>query len=76
MTEQERAELEQAAKPQRWGSKERMALVAEVLRQKRMVRWFAEYLAESEELDNDDFTADEWVRFAERQVANEISPKA
>lgn len=33
MTEQEA--LEQAAKPQRWGSKERVALVAEVLRQKR-----------------------------------------
>jgi hypothetical protein len=52
-----------------------VALVAEVLRQKRMMRWFAEYLAEAEELDNDDFTADEWVRFAERQVAEEISPK-
>ena len=47
MTEQERAELEQAAKPQRWGSKERVALVAEVLRQKRMVRWLAEYLADA-----------------------------
>lgn len=75
MTEQEQDALEQAAKPQRWGSKERVALVAEVLRQKRMVRWFAEYLAEAEELDNDDFTADEWVRFVERQIEQDFSPK-
>ena len=44
MTEQERTELEQATKPQRWGSKERMALVAEVLRQRRMVEWLCEQL--------------------------------
>ena len=66
---------EQTEKPKGWGSKERMALVAEVLRQKRMVRWLATYLAEAEELDNDDFTADEWVRFAERQIEQDFSPK-
>ena len=60
---------------EKWGSKERMALVAEVLRQKRLGRWFAEYLAEAEELDIDDFSADEWVRFAERRVAEELSPE-
>ena len=71
MTEQERAELEQAAKPQRWGSRERMTLVAEVLRYKRMVRWFAEYLAEAD----DETTPEEWIREAEQAVAEELSPK-
>lgn len=90
MTEQERAELEQAAKPQRWGSKERVALVAEVLRQNRMVEWLCEQLKGI----NDDLTgpsycpsdecscdcqpgcAECWRRAAEQAVAEEISPKA
>ena len=68
MTEQERAELEQAAKPQRWGSKERMALVAEVLRQKRIARWLAEYLAEAD----DETTPDYWLRKAEKAAAENL----
>ena len=73
MTEQEQEALEQAAKPQRWGSKERMALVAEVLRQKRMVRWLAEYLADAE--GDDEITPEHWIWQAEQAVAEEISPK-
>ena len=72
MTKKERAELEQAMQPQRWGAKERVALVAEILRQKRIVRWFAEYLAEAD----DETSATEWIRQAEQAVVNEISPKA
>ena len=71
MTEQESAELEQAMKPQRWGSKERVTLVAEVLRYRRMVRWLAEYLAEAD----DETTPEEWVRQAEQAVAEQLSPK-
>ena len=41
MTEQERAEIEQAMKPQRWGSKERVTLVAEILRHRRMIEWLS-----------------------------------
>lgn len=63
MTEQEL--LEQAAKPQRWGSKERVKLVAEVLRQKRIARWLAEYLAEAD----DETTPEEWLREAEQATA-------
>ena len=74
MTEQERNELEQAAKPQRWGSKERMALVAEVLRQKRIVRRLCEQLAEF--YTDSDTTPEYWLREAEKDAAEEISPKA
>ena len=73
MTEQERAELEQAAKPQRWGSKERMALVAEVLRQKRMVEWLAGELEFEVDVPRLDVAG--WIRRAEQAVAEEISPK-
>ena len=87
MTEQERAELEQAAKPQRWGSRERVALVAEVLRQKRMVK-FLVWLIQKNMLEcpPNKFWTEEcsrgsgceacWMRFVEQAVAEEISPKA
>ena len=89
MTEQEQEALEQAAKPQRWGSKERVALVAEVLRQKRMVEWLCEQLRDI----NDDLTgppycpsgecscdcqlgcAECWRRAAEKDVKAEWSEK-
>ncbi len=70
MTEQERTELEQAAKPQRWGSKERVALVAEVLRQRRMVEWLCGCLE-----NRTDKSAETWKALAEHVVAEEISPK-
>lgn len=73
MTEQERAELEQAAKPQKWGSHERVALVAEVLRQKRMVRLLCEQLAEF--YTDSDTTPEYWLREAEKDVAMEFSPE-
>ena len=73
MTELEKEALEQAAKPQKWGSRERMALVAEILRLKRMVRWFAEYLAEAEA--DDEITPEHWIWQAEQAVKEEISPK-
>ena len=57
----------------KWGSKERMALVAEILRLKRMVRWFAEYLAEAEA--DDEITPEHWIWQAEQAVAEEISPE-
>ena len=74
MTEQERAALEQAAKPQRWGSKERVALVAEVLRWKRIARHLSKLLVvltDGEYGENPDY----WLREAEKAVAEEISPK-
>ena len=62
---------EEVAKPQRWGSKERVALVAEVLRQKRMVEWLAERLAEA----NGSTSPGGWIRRAEEAaVAVEFSP--
>ena len=73
MTEQEQDALEQAAKPQKWGSRERVALVAEVLRQKRMVRWLAGEL--EFEVDVPRLDVAEWIRRAEQAVAEEISPK-
>ena len=73
MTEQERAELEQAAKPQRWGSRERVALVAEILRQKRMVEWLAGEL--EFEVDVPRLNVAGWIRRAEQAVAEEFSPK-
>ena len=75
MTEQERTELEQAAKPQRWGSRERVALVAEVLRWKRISKHLSELLVEL----TDGAYGEEpnyWLREAEKAVAEEISPKA
>ena len=89
MTEQERAEIEQAIKPQRWGSRERVTLVAEVLRYRRMVEWLCEQLRGI----NDDLTgppycpsdecsrdcqpgcAECWKRAAEQAVAEYLSPK-
>ena len=73
MTEQESAELEQAAKPQRWGSKERVALVAEVLRQRRIVRLLCDQLAEF--YTDSDTTPDYWLREAEKDVKAEWSEK-
>ena len=73
MTEQEQDALEQAAKPQRWGSKERVALVAEVLRQKRMVEWLAGELEFEVDVPRLDVAG--WIRRAEQAVAEEISPK-
>ena len=61
MTEQE--------KPKGWGSRERMALVAEVLRWKRIARRLAELIADGE------ITPEDWIRRAEQAVAVEISPK-
>ena len=75
MTEQERAVLEQAAKPQRWGSKERVALVAEVLRQKRMVWHLCEKLADFYGTPSEKATPKYWSQQAEQAVAEEISPK-
>ena len=65
MTEQE--------KPKGWGSRERMALVTEVLRQKRMVQWLAGEL--EFEVDVPRLDAAGWIRRAEQAVAVEISPK-
>ena len=73
MTEQEQDALEQAAKPQRWGSKERMALVAEVLRQRRIVRLLCEQLAVF--YTDSDTTPEYWLREAEKDVAREFSPE-
>lgn len=86
MTEQEQDALEQAAKPQRWGSRERVALVAEVLRQKRMVEWLVRHIvADFGECPPNKRPGDEcgetigcytcWTRWTERAVAEEISPK-
>ena len=66
MTEQE--------KPQGWGSRERMALVAEILRQKRMVEWLAGELEFKVDVPRLDVAG--WIRRAEQAVAEEISPKA
>ena len=62
MTEQET--------PKGWGSKERMALVAEVLRQRRMVEWLCGCLE-----NQTDKSADTWKMLAEHAVAEDISPK-
>ena len=63
MTEQE--------KPKGWGSRERMALVAEVLRQRRMVEWLCGCLE-----NRTDKSAQTWKVLAEHAAAEEISPKA
>jgi hypothetical protein len=73
MTEQEREAIEQAMKPQRWGSRERVTLVAEVLRQKRMVQWLAGELEFEVDVPRLDVAG--WIRRAEQAVAEEISPK-
>lgn len=75
MTEQEQEALEQAAKPQRWGSRERVALVAEVLRWKRIARYLSKLLValtDGEYGENPDY----WLREAEKAVTEELSPKA
>ena len=74
MTEQEQEALEQAAKPQRWGSKERVALVAEVLRWKRISRHLSELLVE---LTDGAYGEDPsyWLREAEKAVKAEWSEK-
>jgi hypothetical protein len=74
MTKQEREAIEQAMKPQRWGSKERVTLVAEVLRQKRIVRWLCDRLADFY-IDSKKATPDYWLREAEQAVAEQLSPK-
>ena len=87
MTEQERNALEQAMKPQKWGATERVALVAEVLRQRRMVDWLVRDIVENfGECPPDKKRGDVckegagcfacWRCSAEQAVANEISPKA
>lgn len=78
--------MDEEVKPQKWGSKERMALVAEVLRQKRMVQWLVRYIIENFGKCPPDKRPMEkcwekmgclacWKRFAEQAVAEEISPK-
>ena len=74
MTEQDCAELEQAAKPQRWGSKERVALVAEVLRWKRIARHLSELLVALTDGEHGEEPV-YWLREAEKAVAEELSPK-
>ena len=74
MTEQECAELEQAAKPQRWGSKERVAMVAEVLRWKRIARHLSQLLVALTDGEYGE-EPDYWLREAEKVVAGKISPK-
>ena len=73
MTEQERAEIDQAMKPQRWGSKERVTLVAEVLRYRRMVEWLAGELEFEVDVPRLDVAG--WIRRAEQAVAEQLSPK-
>ena len=71
---------EQNEKPKGWGSRERMALVAEVLRQKRIARRLSEMLANLADKDCGETTPEHWLREAEKEVASEmayeISPKA
>ena len=74
MTELEKEALEQAAKPQKWGSRERMALVAEILRLKRMVEWLAGELEFEVDVPRLDVAG--WIRRAEQAVKEEISPEA
>ena len=66
---------EQTENPQRWGSKERMALVAEVLRWKRIARHLSELLVA---LTDGEYGGepDYWLREAEKAIANEFSPRA
>ena len=71
MTEQEQDALEQAAKPQRWGSKERVALVAEVLRQRRIAKRLSEMLASLADKDCGETTPEYWLREAEKDVEAE-----
>lgn len=73
MTEQEREAIEQAMKPQRWGSKERVTLVAEVLRYRRMVEWLAGELEFEVDVPRLDVAG--WIRRAEQAVAEQLSPK-
>ena len=73
MTEQEREAIEQAMKPQRWGSRERVTLVAEVLRYRRMVEWLAGEL--QFEVDDPRLDISGWIRRAEQAVAEDLSPK-
>ena len=80
---------EQNEKSKGWGSRERMALVAEVLRQKRMVEWLCEQLRGINDdltgppyCPSDDYSCDCqpgcaecWRRAAEQAVAEELSLK-
>lgn len=75
MTELEQEALEQAAKPQRWGSKERVALVAEVLRQRRIAKRLSEMLAELADKDCGETAPEYWLREAEKDVKAEWSEK-
>ena len=67
---------EQIEKPQHWGSKERMALVAEILRQKRMVWHLCEKLADFYGTPSEKATPEYWLQQAEQAVAEELSPEA
>ena len=73
-------------KPQGWGSKERMAMVAEVLRQRRMVEILVQlvvvdygecppnkHLGEDCKEVTGCFSC--WTRWVEHAVAEEISPE-
>lgn len=62
--------MHEELKPKGWGSRERVALVAEVLRQKRMVEWLCGCLE-----NRTDKSAETWKALAEHVVAEEISPK-
>ena len=64
-------QMQEELTPQRWGSKERMALVAEVLRQRRMVDWLCGCLENRSEKG-----AETWKMLAEHAVKEEISPEA
>ena len=68
MTEQE--------KPKSWGSRERMTLVAEVLRQKRMVWYLCEKLADFYGTPSEKATPEYWLQQAEHAVAEELSPES
>ena len=70
-----------------WGRKERMALVSEVLRQRRMVAYLVNHIAEvigecPPDRSRGEVCKEEagceacWVRWAERKVQEEISPEA
>ena len=66
--------MQEELTPQRWGSKERMALVAEVLRWKRIALHLSKLLialTDGEYGEEPDY----WLREAEKAVAGKISPK-
>lgn len=66
--------MQEELTPQRWGSKERMALVAEMLRWKRIARHLSELLVALTDGEYGE-EPDYWLREAEKAVAKELSPK-